>query len=165
MTRLWCCSKAFLDISSCTNLWQRLTSLSVLSGLSVSIEKSSDLGTAGPAPAAEAHVAWVLRTQKTRSPNLLHSRWTTEPEPVTNTKKKWIRFSSPHSLIPLLLHDPTFSFESRVSNPSLCLSSSFSVSRPLVFSRSSLFSMWSFWFCGRRKWTDVNRSNARHEPK
>lgn len=49
----------------------------------------------------------------------------------------------------------TFSFESRVSKLSLCLSSSFSVSRPFVFSRSSLFSMWSFWFC-RKKNRPVN---------
>lgn len=65
-----------------------LTSLSVVSGLSVSIEKSSDLETAGPAPAAEAHVAWVLRTQKTRSPNLHRSQWTTQPEPDAKTAER-----------------------------------------------------------------------------
>lgn len=40
----------------------------------------------------------------------------------------------------------TFSFLTRVSNPSLCLSSSFSLIRSLVLSLNIWFSRWSFWF-------------------
>lgn len=34
--------------------------------------------TSGPAPAAEGHVVWVLRTQRTRSPDWLHLLWTVQ---------------------------------------------------------------------------------------
>ncbi len=67
------------------NASETLTSESEGPGLWGSMEKSSDLGTAGPAPAAEAHVAWVLLTQKTRSPNPNHSPRTPVPEP----KREW----------------------------------------------------------------------------